>query len=88
MSLATYVMHCLAIHEQLFGELVTPLDPKDHPELDDTEFLDNDGMHLYLKLLGMLQWVDTLRKIDIMCAVMKIGRLRCQPRIEDLNRSK
>src|SRR5687768_269871 len=36
-------------------------------------------MHLYWKLLGMLQWAAALGRIDIMCAVM--GGFRAQPRI-------
>ena len=89
----TYVKRCLAIYEQLFGQpppkgIYTPLDPKDHPELDTSDILDNHGMHLYWKLLGMLQWAVTLGRIDIMCAVMTMGGFRCEPRIGHLERLK
>ena len=54
---ATYVKHCLVVYEQISGEqpakkIKTPLDPKDYPELNDTDLLDEVGMHLYWKLLG------------------------------------
>ena len=65
-----------------------PLDHKDHPEIDETDFLDDVGMHLYWKLLGMLQWAVTLGRIDIMCAIMTMGGFRCQPRIGHLDRLK
>ena len=60
MGSATYVKRCLTVYEQLLGEpppkkIHAPLDPKDHPELDETAFLDDEGMRLYWKLLGMLQ---------------------------------
>ena len=53
------------LYEQLSGEpppkkINAPLDPKDHPELDNTDLLDDVGMQLYWKLLGMLQWAVTL----------------------------
>ena len=64
------------------------MDPKDHPELDSTDLLDDVGMQLYWKLLGMLQWAVTLGRIDIICAVMTMGGFRCQPRIGHLNRLK
>ena len=92
MGSGTYVKRCLIVYEQLFGtkpkKVYTPLDPKDHPELDKSEFLDEEGMHLYWKLLGMLQWAVTIGRIDIMCAVMTMGGFRCQPRIGHLNRLK
>ena len=89
----TYVKRCLSIYEQLFGQpppkgIHTPLDPKDHPELDTSDMLDNYGMHLYWKLLGILQWAVTLGRIDIMCAVMTMGGFRCEPRIGHLERLK
>jgi len=93
MGSATFINCCLTVYEQLFGEqpkknVTAPLDPKDHPELNKTEFLDNVGMHLYWKLLGMLQWAVTLGRIGIMCAVMTMGGFRCQPRIGHMDRLK
>ena len=47
MGSETYIKH-LTVYEQLFGakpkRVHTPLEPKDHPELDKS---DNEGMHLY-----------------------------------------
>ena len=93
MGSGTYIDKCLTIYEQLFGELppkkvFTPLDPKDHPEMDTSAFLDKTGIHLYWKLLGMLQWAITLGRIDIMCATMTMGGFRAQPRQGHLDRLK
>ena len=60
MGSGTYIERCLTVYEQIFGKqppkkVHSPLEPKDHPELDESDFLDEKGMHLYWKLLGMLQ---------------------------------
>ena len=52
MGSSTYIDKCLTIYEQLFGgqppnKIHTPLDPKDHPELDKSAFLDQTSIHLY-----------------------------------------
>ena len=93
MGSGTYIKRCLSVYEQIFGtkpkrRVYSLLDPKDHPELDKSEFLDEEGMHIYWKLLGMLQWAVTIGRIDIMCAVMTMEGFRCQPRIGHLERLK
>jgi hypothetical protein len=90
---ATYIKRSLTVYEQIFGELPprkinAPLDPKDQPEPDDTDLLDEASMCLYWKLLGMLQWAVTLGRIDIMCVVMTMSGYRYQPRIGYMNRLK
>ena len=49
MGSGTYIDKCLVIYEQLFGapppnKVWTPLDPKDHSEMDRTSFLDKTGL--------------------------------------------
>src|SRR5687767_12178778 len=93
MASTTYIKHCLTTYELLFGEkpkkgINCPLEHKYHPELDDSDFLDAVGLHLYRKLLGMLQWAITLGHIDIMCTVMTMSGFRCQPRNDHLDRLK
>jgi hypothetical protein len=93
MGSSTYIKRILANYEQIFGEqppknINTPLDPKDHPELDVSNFLDEKKTIIYWKLLGMLQWAVTLGRIDIMCAVMTMGGFRIEPRQGHLERLK
>src|ERR687890_2512504 len=93
MGSGTYIDKCLVIFEQLFGapppaKVFTPLDPKDHPEMDTSAFLDKTGLQLYWKLLGMLQWAVTLGQIDIMCACMTMGGFKAQLRQEHMDRLK
>ena len=93
MGSGTYINKCLTIDKQLFEGLppnktYTSLDPKDHPELDKSVFLDQIGIQLYQKLLGMLQWAVTLGRFDIMCATMAMGRFKAQPRQGHISRLK
>jgi hypothetical protein len=50
-SAMTYIKRMLSNYERMFGsmprEYNTPLEPGDHPELDTSEFLDDDGIKTY-----------------------------------------
>jgi hypothetical protein len=65
-----------------------PLDKHDHPEVDETEMLDDNGIKRYQSLIGALQWAITLGRFDIQCAVMTMGRFRAAPRKGHLERLK
>jgi hypothetical protein len=60
----------------------------DHPELDESDFLDNDGIAKYQSLIGALQWAISICRFDIAAAVMTLGRFRCAPRKGHLDRLK
>ena len=68
--------------------MVTPLAKGDHPELDATEELDADGVKKYQSLIGALQWVVTLGRLDIATAVMTLSSFRASPRVGHLERAK
>jgi hypothetical protein len=88
----TYIKRMLANYERMFGimpkEYNAPLEAGDHPELDTSEFLDNDGIKKYQSLIGALQWAISLCRYDINCAVMTMGRFRTAPRKGHLERLK
>ena len=42
---------------------VSPLVKNDHPELDDSELLDLDGIKVYQSLIGALQWVIQIESL-------------------------
>jgi hypothetical protein len=46
-------------------EYSTPLAVKNHPELDDSELLDDIVIKQYQLLIGALQWLVTLGHFDI-----------------------
>ena len=64
----------------------SPLEAGDHPELDETEFLDSEGISIYMTLVGMANWAVTLGRFDIAFAVSTMGRFRIAPRKGHLDR--
>jgi hypothetical protein len=66
----------------------SPLMSNDHPELDTTELLDDDGIHQSHSLIGVLQWTITLGRFDIATAVMTMSGFRVAPRQGHLDRLK
>jgi hypothetical protein len=45
----------------------------DHPELDCSELLNHEDTKIYQSLIGALQWVVQLGRIDIITAVMTMS---------------
>jgi hypothetical protein len=79
--------------ENMFGTkpragYTSPLLSNDHPELDDTELLDDDGIQQYQSLIGALQWAISLGRFDIATAVMSMSSFRVAPRTGHLERLK
>jgi hypothetical protein len=56
-------------YKTMFGskpnEYSIPMAEKDHPEIDNSELLDNLGNKQYQSLIGALQWIFTLGRFDI-----------------------
>jgi hypothetical protein len=72
------------MYEVMFGEKPTkyssPMIPKDHPELDLTPELDENGIKQYQSLIGALQWLVPLGRFDILIAVTTMFGYRIAPR--------
>lgn len=60
----------------------------DHPELDDSELLDAQGITVYQSLIGSLQWVVSIGRFDVTTAVMTLSSFRAAPRREHLDHVK
>jgi hypothetical protein len=80
-------------YKRLFGDAPkqkyqSPLEKNDHPELDDSELLDDDGISKYQSLIGTLQWTISLGRFDIATAVMTMSGFRVAPRVGHLERVK
>jgi len=69
-------------------EYTSPLEKSDHPEIDTSVELTEDGIKKYQSLVGALQWAVTLGRFDIYAAVMTLGRFRAPPRQGHLDRLK
>ena len=88
-----YIERLCLQYESMFGKkprasYTSPLLPNDHPELDDSDLLDDDGIHHYQSLIGAFQWIISLGRFDIATAVMSMSSFRVAPREEHLERLK
>ncbi|HET7639405.1 MAG TPA: Ty1/Copia family ribonuclease HI, partial [Ktedonobacteraceae bacterium] len=88
----TYIKRLVDSYEKMFNEkpkpTVSPLEKGDHPELDLSDFCDEDDIAKYQSLIGALQWTISLCRFDIAAAVMTMGRFRAAPRVGHLERIK
>jgi hypothetical protein len=69
-------------------EYVTPLEKGDHPELDNSEFCDAQGIRFYQTMIGQFQWLIALGRFDTFTATMSMSRWRVAPRVGHLERLK
>ena len=86
-----YIERMCMQYEALFGckpksTMKSPLAEGDHPEMDTSDFLDDDGIQKYQSLIGVLQWTITLGRFDIATAVMTMSGFRAAPREGHLER--
>ena len=87
-----YISRMTDNYIQMFGHeprhYKSPLDKGDHPELDDSEFLDAEGIKQYQSLIGSFQWAVSLGRVDIYMAVTSLSSFRVAPRKGHLERAK
>ena len=87
-----YVEKMLDTYKRLFGEkpksYTSPLEKNDHPELDLSPEIDDDGRAKYMSLIGQSQWLISLGRFDISCAIMTMSRFRAAPREGHMKRLK
>ena len=78
---------------QLFGtkpsmKVLSPLEKGDHPEIDESDFLDDVETQKYQSLIGAMQWAISIGRLDIAMAVMTLSSFRVQPRQGHMDRVK
>lgn len=88
-----YIEKLIDNYKRHFGEpprrnVSSPIEQGDHPELDDSELLDEAGIFLYQSLIGSLQWVVSIGRFDVHTGVMTLSRFRAAPRKGHLERVK
>jgi hypothetical protein len=59
----------------------TPIKCNDHPEEDDSPILDNEMHTEYQSVIGMLQWIVSVCRVDICFAVSSLSRFCACPRL-------
>jgi hypothetical protein len=89
-----YIEKLVASYERMFGskpktnKVTSPLVKGDHPEIDDSAFLEEKGIQQYQSLIGQLQWAISLGRFDISVAIMTMSSFRSAPRDGHLDRVK
>ena len=58
----------------------TPMDNNYHPELDDTDLLDDQQASIYRTIMGSAQWAVTLGRFDVQHATSTLSRHNQAPR--------
>lgn len=85
-SCSTYLTECIQRIERdpyFDGTLYkhnTPIPEDEHPELDESELLDETGVRKFQMLIGMAQWACTIGRLDISFAVSSLSRFSANPR--------
>jgi hypothetical protein len=79
-----YISELIDKFQREFGKkpklLSLPLERGDHPKQDTSELLDMKGVKLYQSLIGSLQWIVQLGRLDIATAIMSLSGYRAAPR--------
>jgi len=93
MSPKQYIDRMVSQYERMFGSkprtnITSPLEKNDHPEIDNSELLDEEGVQQYQSLIGSLQWAVSLGRFDVTTAVMTLSSFRAIPRRGHLERAK
>ena len=75
----TYIDRLIESYHSMFKQhppknMRIPLDKNDHPELDDTELLTGESNHNYITMIGQVQWLVTLGRLDIHAQVTTMSR--------------
>ena len=92
-SSGSYLKRMLDEYKRHFGtgpstKYQAPMEPGDHPEIDDTELLDGEMITLYQSMLGSLQWAVTIGRFDILVHVVSMASYAAAPRKGHLERLK
>ena len=78
MSAKTYLKNICEKIERVFGTTLrnysTPLEASYHPELDNSELLDDEETSKYRMLTGSLNWAVTIGRVDVMFTATTMAR--------------
>ena len=78
-----YVLEILSKHKKKIGQLTKEKVPhlaNDHPELDNSPFLHQEGITKFQSIMGMCQWISIAGRLDICFAVASLSCFVAQPR--------
>eukprot|EP00986_Skeletonema_menzelii_P007778 scaffold3101_cov93-Skeletonema_menzelii.AAC.1 len=83
-----YIEKMEETYKRIYGHLPPekrhPMEPNCHPELDTSDFCDEEDKRNYQSMIGAVQWAVSLGRIDINVHIMSLGSFRSQPRVGHL----
>jgi hypothetical protein len=89
-STTKYIEKLIKTYEKSFGikpkEFASPLEKGDHPELDTLELCTTEQVAHYQSMIGSLQWIVTIGRLNIHMAVMTMSGFHISPRNGHLER--
>ena len=93
MSPRRYIDKMITNYEMMFGskpkqKFLSPLEKNDHPELDTSDELDEEGIKKFQGLVGAIQWAVSIGRMDVATAIMTMSKFRSAPREGHMERVK
>ncbi len=85
-----YIKEAIIRIEAMLGKIpksTVPMAASDHPEMDVTEVLDDDKHRQFQMLIGILNWIVTIGRLDVAFATMSLSRFSACPRRGHLDRA-
>ena len=82
----TCVTKIETLYEMKLRNYGSPMEPGDHPEVDETDFLFGQEITKYQMLCGCAQWAVTLGRFDVQFATNTLARYATMPREGHLKR--
>ena len=70
---------------RLKSKVTSALPSSYKPELDASDYLDDESSTLYMQLIGILRWLVELGRIDIYVEVSLMSSYNCMPRVTHLH---
>jgi hypothetical protein len=87
-----YITKMIGQFENMFGykphDYTSPLEKGDHPEVDTSDELNDEGVKKYQTMIGSRQWAVSLGRFDIQTVTMTMSQFRAAPRQGHLDRLK
>ena len=89
-SMEKYIKETIRKYENSHGPIRKeniPASHNDHPELDDSPFLDETGITHFQSVMVICHWISTAARMDVTFAVSSLSRFAAKPREGHLRRA-
>ena len=89
-SMEKYIKEVIRKYESKHGSIRKeniPSSHNDHPEMDESPFLDEAGITHFQSVMGICQWISTAARMDITFSVSSLSRFGAKPREGHLQRA-